>query len=543
MRRMTWFLRFCLVFAVALLVGSSAASAAPPPQSGSRTLAKANWGVRLTYPRAWSVITQQAEHVVLANRQTGSVFVIARDPGWAARDVDLSQVFTEVLGRANANVRDVAVDGSERRMEISGAAARVRDWTGYDVDNGTDMTGYVLVMPNGGQGIGVICGSAVERWERDRPVIEQILESIRIEGKPADADTRNAPRGSARTRATPAVGSAPGFVSGREAFALAEPLALEWAATATPATASCLRAGDASGRCRDWAVEFARDESDSGPGVWIRVTDGQVNESSLREITIDEETRPPEGWIDSTDAFDTFLAQGGAGFLERHPGSSITLALRNSFTRPGFAWWIDVTDGADEGPGASWSVWVDAATGSVSAKPAEYNEHRTFLTAREAVEVAQEAMAEVAPDAQVSTLLGMAGWGDPGFDEGRCANWYVDFSWQELAPGADMTRLETYAYSTRVADGKVSEKRSTSLVEPWIADDWGDSPAALDAFLASDDYAAFAELYPEHGLVYKLEAVEDSDGAGGGDAERGPHLWEVRADVESAEAAMRLRVD
>ncbi len=143
-----------------------------------------------------------------------------------------------------------------------------------------------------------------------------------------------------------------------------------------------------------------------------------------------------------------------------------------------------------------------------------------YYTLRQALGVAQKAMG-AHPDARMSWMFGHVEAGEPGYDQVRCAYWSVYFVWSETVTttsGVDVTDL---VYNLDISDGQVKNADYGHYSPgPAATGDWGDSPAALEVFRGSADYAAFAATYPTHGWSFDLR----------GDEKLG-HLWAVAAEL------------
>jgi hypothetical protein len=227
------------------------------------------------------------------------------------------------------------------------------------------------------------------------------------------------------------------------------------------------------------------------------------------------------GWRDSTQAMQAFMQTGGTTFFGQYPAGRITsMSLRDGPDGKA-VWSISATSRPDYGEGSDWSLGLDAATGQVDSSAIRTVRPGTnYLTAREAVAVAQKAALAWRPDARLSAMKSQVNPDEMGYDTARASTWWCEFISQSANKRFDLT----------VADGVVRDASQLDVVfGDAVTGDWPDSPQALEKFLAAPEYAAFKAAFPQHSFSFVLE----------GDARAGS-IWVVGALVKSAAVAINV---
>jgi hypothetical protein len=499
------------------------------------TFRKPAWGLTLFQPFEWTVRDNEESFVTFVYEDTDDnmVFVLARDRKWANPKYSLENTFDDILAEVGATAEDPVIEPAGALRTLAGGPARVARFTAFDPESGHDIAGYVIAFVANNEAYGVIAGSYGETWPAHRVDVDRVLRSIRVGAAPPEqvASTEEArpTEGPAPTpRATPS-GTAATFISAREAVAEALPIAQQWKPGAILCEMQCYGEGDAEGRCRNWRVDFAPGTDASSEAYTVVIEDGQVDPLLSSRDPLHDRALPPEGWLDSVEVMPTFLDNGGAGFLERHPHAKINLTLRERILSPDYSWEIEAIDGTWSGPGASYVAEIDPLQNTVDASPQPANEVTKYYTAREALATAQKAMRKY-PDAKMTEMFGSVQVGEKGYEAARSGYWVFYFHWDELAQGAERMDVEHRGYSLTLSDGKIKDADFSDYhPDPEVTGEWGDSPAALETFQASTDYQAFAELFADPGWSFVL----------GGDEKLGS-LWKVSAELNGVRLEERF---
>jgi len=268
----------------------------------------------------------------------------------------------------------------------------------------------------------------------------------------------------------------------------------------------------------------------------VIVADGQVDTDRTGEV--DFWTAVPidtEDWLDSPDAVQAFLNNGGVEFLIRNPDGGISnaeiprgpvagLELEHWGGEAHATWAVSAVSNPNApANGNVWWVLVDAQTAEVNATARQTEKFaQKYLTAHEALTVAQKVATKWQADAQLMEMLGWINYDDKMADTGKSGDWLLRFR----SDSSDKV------FSVSVADGKADTGTELDwpVTDPVTAK-WFDSPVALKSFKFSNEYAAFSELFPDHEFTFWLK----------GDATLG-YNWRMLASVAGVMLVSRTYV-
>jgi hypothetical protein len=529
-----------------VLVGGAVAPAGAklPAQEPMQPFKKPAWGLTMACPAGWQVSTDEANMFALqsADADDAAGLVMARDPAWRDRNYPLEDLLIDLTGRIGMTLENQTLEPVEAGR-ISGATARANVFAATETSSGRDIKGYVVAFARGSQGYGIVIGSRVETFEGHSQELSAVLESIRFAAAPGPSATPTARRPTSTPRkptstptprkptATPTLIPTPESVSllttGREAYDLALPVAERWNERATLGKIECTSAagwqGDDVGRCDTWALYFADSQNHWTDTTSLRivVNQGQVSDSDSGEVDVMLPALFGDSqWMDSPEAVQSFLDNGGADFLARHPvegailsvdmprGRTTGLVLEQLIADSDPMWTISASSRTDEVKRDVWWVRPNAVTGQIdtSLYPTETIPSR-YLTARRAFALAQKPAGQWQADAQLMEAIGSINADDRMFNSGQLADWLFRF----VSASSDKV-CSIHVTNGRV-DGSCTEL-DLPRTEPVIGE-WFDSSIALKGFKTNPEYAAFKERFPTHGYDFWLR----------GGSEVGYHWW------------------
>jgi hypothetical protein len=367
-----------------LVLAALPAWAGPLPQTGTKTYRKPAWVLTLAYPASWSVEEPATDVVSLSSDSSGSadvsgVCLVARSAGYANPDYTPEELFLDLMAKIGATADDFKPAPADARR-IAGINADVASFT-VGNSSGTPLQGNIYRVVKGRYGYGIVVASSTKTWGRDRSNFDALLDSIQLGATPPSKrptptrtprppaatptpEPTRTPRPPAATPTPEPTPEAAGLTSAREAYELAWPDVEEWSPDAILAEADCTGASPA-GKCREWEFMFmmSADTDVTELGYRIVVNDGQLDTARSGEDYLFLADQLGTDWMDSTEAVQAFLDDGGRQFLDENPQAAISNLELYSSEAGSPMWTVRATAGNETN--AEFARDVDAISGEM----------------------------------------------------------------------------------------------------------------------------------------------------------------------------------
>jgi hypothetical protein len=351
------------------------ARAGPLDQTGTKTYRNPAWVLTLEYPASWSMEDPAGDVVGFSSDPSGSadvsgVCLVTRSVEYAAPGYTPDDLFLNVMNKIDGTANDFASAPAGVRR-VGGIDADVVSFTATN-SSGTKLEGNVYRLVKGRYGYGIIIASSVDNWKQHQSSFDAILDSVQLGATPpSKTPTRTPTRTPRRPPATPTLEptrAAPaGLTSAREAYDLARPDAEEWSPDAVLAELDCTGAsleGAAAGKCHRWDFKFmfSADAEITDLGYEVIVAEGERDSTQGGEDYLLLSDALGTDWLDSTEAVQAFLDDGGRKFLDENPEAGI-VDLSLYYSNNGPMWTVRAV--AEGGTRAEFAREIDAATGEV----------------------------------------------------------------------------------------------------------------------------------------------------------------------------------
>ncbi len=351
----------------------------PLPQTDTRTYRKPEWALTVTYPASWEVEQAAADVIALSSDPAKSdgvsgVCLITRSPTYANPDYALEEMFQDVMDQIKGTADDFTSAPAHTRP-ISGIAADVASFTSVNSSK-VKLEGSIYRVIKGRYAYGIIVASPATAWERYRSYFDALLDSIQLgAARPGQTPTPTphpplstpTPKPTLHPRlSTPTPKPTPraaGFTSAHEAYDVAWPDVEPWSPDAVLGEAFCTDA-NLLGKCREWDLTFmASPDADIIDADYeVVVSGGQIDTAQGGEDYFFLADGLGTDWIDSTEAMQVFLDNGGRQFLDENPEAEINDFTLFSSVDGSPMWTIRAKWSAG---GAEFSRDIDATTGAL----------------------------------------------------------------------------------------------------------------------------------------------------------------------------------